>query len=264
MRSSGWCVIPCKRFPDLIDIHCKGSQRQWQRQTQVQIKYPGLKNFTSVTRSTVYASWDLTHMSWDLTHVSWDLTHTIWDLTHMSSDLTHMSWDLTHVSWDLTHVSWDLTHTRSDWTKHWKLRNIQKSSILSFLMFDLISHGLNLIWHKIIIWHCMEKKSQQECVPVGCVPAARRLYGGVCFGGVCLVPGGCLPGPGGVSTWSRGVSAWSWGVYLVLGGGLPDRGGVCLVPGGACIPACTEADTPPVDRHTPVKTLPWPQLRCSR
>ena len=71
---------------------------------------------------------------------------------------------------------------------------------------------------------------KQECIPVGCVPVARRPYAGVCFpGGVCLVPGG---------------SAWS---------------------GGSGIPACTEADTlPPVDRHTPVKTLPWPQLRCGR
>ena len=88
----------------------------------------------------------------------------------------------------------------------------------------------------------------QECIPVGCVPAARRPYAGVCFLG-----GGCLPGPGGV---------------LLLGGclvgGVWHPGGVCLVRGGSGIPACTEADTPPVDRHTPVKTLPWPQLRCGR
>ena len=56
-------------------------------------------------------------------------------------------------------------------------------------------------------------------IPVGCVPAAHRPYGGVSFlgrsawsrGGVCLVQGG---------------SAWS-GV-----GGLPGPGGVCLVVGG--------------------------------
>ena len=47
----------------------------------------------------------------------------------------------------------------------------------------------------------------QECIPVGCVPAARRPSAGVCF-----------PGGGG--------SAWSWG-------GLPGpQGGVCLVWGG--------------------------------
>ena len=84
--------------------------------------------------------------------------------------------------------------------------------------------------------------------------------------GVCLVPGGCLPGPEG-STWSGG-SAWSGGVCLVrgvlpclggppgLGGGLPGPGGVPGPGGGgAGIPACTEADTPPVDRHTPVKNI---------
>ena len=54
------------------------------------------------------------------------------------------------------------------------------------------------------------------------------------LGGVCLVWGG-VPGPGGCP-WSGGVSG----------------------PGG--IPACTEADTPPVDRHTLVKTLPWPNF----
>ena len=108
----------------------------------------------------------------------------------------------------------------------------------------------------------------QECIPVGCVSAARRPYAGVCFPG----GGGGLPGLGG-SAWSGGVSAWSRGESSWSGGGLAGPGGVCLVQGGAClvrgggsgIPACTEADTlPPVDRHTPVKTLPWPQLRCGR
>ena len=33
---------------------------------------------------------------------------------------------------------------------------------------------------------------EQECIPVGCVPAARRPYAGVCFPG-----GGGVPGPGG-------------------------------------------------------------------
>ena len=76
-----------------------------------------------------------------------------------------------------------------------------------------------------------------------------------------------------MSAWSGGVSAWSGGCLPGLGGvclvrgGLPGLGGGGLSgPGGSGIPACTEADTltPPVDRHTPVKTLPWPQLRCGR
>ena len=59
-----------------------------------------------------------------------------------------------------------------------------------------------------------------------------------------------MSAPGG-DVCSRG-GAWSWG-----GGLLP--GGVLLW--GVGIPACTEADTPPpVDRHTPVKILPWPNF----
>ena len=65
---------------------------------------------------------------------------------------------------------------------------------------------------------------QQECIPVGCVPAARRPYAGVCF------PGGCLPGPGGLP--GAGGSAWSWGRLPGPGGVSPWSGGVCLVPGG--------------------------------
>ena len=58
---------------------------------------------------------------------------------------------------------------------------------------------------------------KQECIPVGCLPAARRPYAGVCF----------LGG----SAWSRGVPP-SGGVSLVPGGSAWSWGGVCLVPGG--------------------------------
>ena len=72
--------------------------------------------------------------------------------------------------------------------------------------------------------------SIQECIPVGCVPAARRPYAGVCFpgGGVCLVWGGFS---------IRGGSSIRGG-FLHPGGGSPSRGGYG-------IPACTEADTLP-------------------
>ena len=67
------------------------------------------------------------------------------------------------------------------------------------------------------------------------------VQGGSARGG-CLVRGGSAPG-GGVSA-PRGVPG--------PGGGAWCRGG---------IPACTDADTPPpVDRHTLVKTLPWPNF----
>ena len=55
---------------------------------------------------------------------------------------------------------------------------------------------------------------------------------GLCSGG---------SGPGGV--WSSGGLVW----------GVSARG-------GGYIPACTEADPPPVDRQMPVKILPWPNF----
>ena len=92
----------------------------------------------------------------------------------------------------------------------------------------------------------------RQCLPPGEVSA----QGGVCSGG-CLIPGGVCSG--GVS--APGGST-SWGVSAPRGVCLP--GGVCLqgvsAPAlGGCIPACTEAD-PPVDRHTLVKILPWPNF----
>ena len=110
---------------------------------------------------------------------------------------------------------------------------------------------------------------KEECIPVGCVPAARRLYAGVCFrggvcsGGVCsggVCSGGSASGesaPGGVSApvgvLSRGGSA-PWGSCCLgvsaprglLQGGVWSQGGVCW---GGWYPACTEAD-PPVNRMT--------------
>ena len=69
---------------------------------------------------------------------------------------------------------------------------------------------------------------QQECIPVGCVPAARRPYAGVCFLG-----GGGVSGPGGCLLWAGHVC--SWGGMSVPGGvwsgGVSAPGGV-LVQGG--------------------------------
>ena len=75
-----------------------------------------------------------------------------------------------------------------------------------------------------------------------------------------------LPGEGGWSAPGGGVST-PGGVGLKLGGSGPgvvcSQGGVYSQGGmllGGYIPACTEADTPPVDRQTPVKILPWPNF----
>ena len=75
------------------------------------------------------------------------------------------------------------------------------------------------------------------------------------LGGVYLVPGGVHALGGCTCSWGDTWS-WGWGVYLVLGG-VPALGG--------CIPACTEADTPPVNRITdPCKNITLAQLRCGR
>ena len=105
-----------------------------------------------------------------------------------------------------------------------------------------------LSWSILFSFSCSFEKAkfEQECIPVGCVPAARRPYAGVCFpGGVVPGPGvgcmsgpgvGCLPGPGVGCLPGPGVSASSRG-------GLP-----CL--GGYGIPAYTEADTLPAHLWT--------------
>ena len=116
------------------------------------------------------------------------------------------------------------------------------------------------------------KDKEQECIPVGCVPAARRPYAGVCFpgggsvrsggGGVCLVRG-------------RGVVCQVWGGCLRSGGwGVPGRGGGvsgpgwgCAWSGGVCAWFGGDTTTPSplwTEWQTGVKILPWPQLRCGR
>ena len=126
---------------------------------------------------------------------------------------------------------------------------------INLLRIFVISRDLKLFKGLV---HCRlssrKNNLKQECIPVGCVPAARWSYAGVCFpwGGMYLVlggvpgPGGCVPGPtGGVpgprgGTWSQGCVPGPRGVCLVRG---------CLIWGRGCgIPACTEADIPPVNR----------------
>ena len=82
----------------------------------------------------------------------------------------------------------------------------------------------------VLLWKFFFFNSQQECIPVGCVPAARRPYAG---------GGGSAPGVGGrgvgvvstagVCVWSGGWCAWSGEGGCLLGG--------CLVWMG-CLPQC--------------------------
>ena len=71
--------------------------------------------------------------------------------------------------------------------------------------------------------------------------------GGVCSGGKCLL-GGVVSAPGGVYVCLGGGGAWSGGVGVPgpwgsAPGGVPG-------PGGVGIPACIEAEPPPVNRMT--------------
>ena len=89
---------------------------------------------------------------------------------------------------------------------------------------------------------------------LGGVSSGGVCSGGVCTGGVCS--GGLLLGGvcSGVCSW--GVSA-PRGRCLIQGG--------LLHGGGGSIPACTEADTPHVNRITHTcKNITLAQLRCGR
>ena len=84
----------------------------------------------------------------------------------------------------------------------------------------------------------------QECIPVGCVPAARRLYAAVCFPGGCLV-WGVWSGPGGSGLAQGGLVGGSL-VWSGLRGSGPGGSGVCsgggvggLVRGG-CTPVVSQ------------------------
>ena len=99
--------------------------------------------------------------------------------------------------------------------------------------------------------------TQQECIPVGCVPAERRPYAGVCFpgGGVCsggvLHAGGeVVSGPEGGSP-CRGGRGWWCLVRGVCSGGVLHAGGGVSAPGGFSMPGgFSLPDPPPVNRMT--------------
>ena len=76
----------------------------------------------------------------------------------------------------------------------------------------------------------------------GCLLWGVSARGGLVPGGSAL---GGVSGPGGCLLWGVGGGVWS--------------------QGGVGIPACTEADTPPVNRMTDTcKNITLAQLRCGR
>ena len=93
--------------------------------------------------------------------------------------------------------------------------------------------------------------------------------------GGCLLPGCLLPGGSALGgAWSRGVSALEEGLlpggWSVLGGSAPGGSalgglgvsglGGCLCSRGVSQHALRQTPLPPVDRHTLVKILPWPNF----
>ena len=99
--------------------------------------------------------------------------------------------------------------------------NSTEWSFVQNFEFYLLVHP---VYYLEIYFYCeSENIKEQECIPVGCVLAARRPYSGV-------------PGPGGLPAMG-GWSAWSGGVCLVWGGGCSSLRGevVCLVWGGSSL-----------------------------
>ena len=101
-------------------------------------------------------------------------------------------------------------------------------------LFSSSKDGFPIFRETWIILRCLNERLnnlvKQECIPVGCVPAAHWPYGG---GGSPCERGGVLPARGGVSlpggVLPAGVVLPARGVSLP-GGVLPARGGV-LPPG---------------------------------
>ena len=144
-----------------------------------------------------------------------------------------------------------------------------------------------MILYNYILYQGMH--SSRMCTGHSLTVCCSLLPGGGCLpglGGVLPAKSGggfSLPGPGGGGVLpvrsGGGLPARSRGGFSLPGLGgvsLPGPGGggspcqvwggsPCQVQGGmASQHALRQTPSPPVDRHTPVKTLPWPQLRCGR
>ena len=109
--------------------------------------------------------------------------------------------------------------------------------------------------HKLVRVNALNK---QECIPVGCVPAARRPYARVCFPGgggvsgpgVCVWSGGACLVQRGVSGLGEGGCVWSGGCVWFGGvSGLGGWGG-CVWSGGSASVPCGIPPLPPVNRMT--------------
>ena len=107
---------------------------------------------------------------------------------------------------------------------------------LGFKARVFLAHAWFYTWVTLSFVHIFRKRKvfEQECIPVGCVPAAHWPYAAVFFpgGGGSLVWGGSPWSRGGGSPWSRGGLLGPGGVFLGPGGFSLVPGGFSLVPGG--------------------------------
>ena len=128
-----------------------------------------------------------------------------------------------------------------------------KQSLLSITHLAKIQNFLHILIYCdfTVVVSGSQNKNNQVCIPVGCLPSTCCPYlpactarGGVCFRGG--VRGVCSGG------YLLNVGVWSRGCLLLEGvsapGGISAPGGVSAL--GRRIPACTEADTRPMNRIT--------------
>ena len=112
------------------------------------------------------------------------------------------------------------------WIFRWMTCLTYKNMEQLYILYIIFLSNLELemyVRHKFQFLHqgITERIDKQDCIPVGCVPPARRPYAPVWSsrgGGGVPGPGEGVPGPGGGCTLVRGV-------YLVRGG-LPGPRGI--------------------------------------
>ena len=110
-----------------------------------------------------------------------------------------------------------LVHLSLEWTPEQVLNDCFPFRTNIWGMFSNMNEELSLNSHVTWKVYPLLTTTKQECIPVGCVPADRRPYAGVCF------PGGGSSIWGGFSI--RGGSS--------SGGGSPSsQGGFSIQPGG--------------------------------
>ena len=120
-----------------------------------------------------------------------------------------------NLHWPILSIKWSISITRMHSSRMRTARLLPVSPSMHCSGKGVFGGG-NKWWNNWL--KILRKKRPKKC---------KKKFGGCIWSGGYLVRAGCTWSWGGC-TWSRGCT-WSGGLYA---------------PGG-CIPACTEADTPP-------------------